>query len=206
MLTAIHDVYSPTRSMDPMVVSIYWSALQAYDIAVVRKAFDRHVKNPDGGQFMPKPADLIRVIAGSDQEAALVAWAKVGRAARSVGDEDVVFDDPLIHRVIYDMGGWTVFGRTNERDWPFVRKDFQNLYCGYRRVGEVPQYPAVLAGRYGGQSQTPRLIGDPDIASAVMLGGTDRPIIAITAPNYSVSSGVPLLSRAHAAADNAPKT
>lgn len=198
MLTAVHDIYAPTRKLDGMVIAIYWSALQAFDLAAVRQAFDRHVKNPDTGQFMPKPADLIRMMSGSTRDSALVAWAKVDAAVRRVGPHrDVAFDDPIIHRVLNDMGGWMALGNKTEDDWPFVAKEFENRYRGFRERGETPDYPAVLIGsagsdhrRLGKTPPPPMLIGDKAAATAVFVGGTDKPLIGITRADEHLSPGM----------------
>ncbi|MFO0207809.1 MAG: DUF6475 domain-containing protein, partial [Betaproteobacteria bacterium] len=105
MLSAVAAVYG--REITPEVTAIYWAALAPYDLGAVRQAFDRHVRNPDAGQFLPKPADLIRMLGGTTADSAMQAWAKVEKAIRRVGGhESVVFDDALIHRCIDDMGGW----------------------------------------------------------------------------------------------------
>lgn len=188
MLTAVAEVYRPEKPLDASVIAIYWHALEPFDLAAVRKAFDRHVKNPDVGQFMPKPADLIRMLQGSSQDAAFAAWTKVDHAIRQVGTyADVVFDDPIIHRVVQEMGGWIAFGTKTEDEWPFVAKEFENRYRGYRQRSDIPDYPAVLIGiagaynRNGGHPLTPpMLIGDAEKASSVVLGGTDRPLVTFT--------------------------
>ena len=118
----------------------------------------------------------------------LVAWAKVDRAVRQVGTwQSVVFDDALIHRVLHDMGGWLALERKTEDDWPFVAKEFQNRYRGYRGRSERPDYPPVLVGatqahnsRVGGGAPAPVLIGDAGQARAVLAGGTTSPLVGFS--------------------------
>lgn len=106
--------------------------MKPFDLAAVKDALNRHCVNPDNGQFMPKPADVVKLLQGSSQDGALVAWAKVDRAVRQVGTySTVVFDDPIIHRVVQDMGGWVALGDKREKEWPFVAKEFENRYRGY---------------------------------------------------------------------------
>lgn len=64
LLTAIAELYGKTLS--EWAQSLYWNALQQYDLGIVREALNRHVKNPDSGQFMPKPADVVRMMMLSD--------------------------------------------------------------------------------------------------------------------------------------------
>lgn len=167
------------------VIAIYWQGLRDLDLDALRHALNAHVQNPDSGQFMPKIADVRRMLGGTTQDAALVAWAKVDQAVRRVGTyADVVFDDPLVHRVLHDMGGWMGLGTKSEDEWPFVAKEFENRYRGYRMRSERPEYPPVLIGIAGAHNrkgnhaiQPPMLIGDQAKARAVIRGGTDKPLI-----------------------------
>lgn len=178
MLEALAALY--TRELSAGVLALYWNALQAYDLGSVRAAFDRHVKNPDTGQFFPKPADVVRMLEGTTVDAAAHAWAKVERAMRSVGGHvDVVFDDATIHRVVEDMGGWPKLCMTLETDLPFRAKDFQTLYRSYALRREIPSHPPLLIGRFSMQNmqeghpvQPPVLIGDAQACELVRIGGT----------------------------------
>lgn len=186
LLSAVSELYGKPPS--PMMQSLFWGALREYDFTAIRQAFDRHVKNPDTGQFMPKPADVIRMLAGTTQDAALVAWAKVDRTLRQVGPyRDVVFDDPLIHRALADMGGWIPLGEKTDDEWPFVAKEFENRYRGYKLRNETPEYPKILTGIANAQNsvnrkavEQPMLVGDPIKARQVMIGGTDKTLLKFT--------------------------
>jgi len=137
MMVSIGEYYG--REISDGLMGMYWQGLQHYDLAAVRDAMNRHVANPDSGQFMPKIADISKMLAGTTQDAALRAWAKVDQAVRRVGTyRDVAFDDPLIHRVLHDMGGWVAMGSKTEDEWPFVAKEFENRYRGFRARSETP--------------------------------------------------------------------
>lgn len=177
MMIALGEYYN--REISDDLMDMYWNGMSHLDISVVREAMNRHMQNPDSGQFMPKVADVIRMTGGSTQDAALIAWSKVDRAIRVVGCYDsVVFDDALIHRVIQDMGGWIGFGNKTEEDWVFVGKEFENRYRGYASRSERPEYPPVLSGmaeaqnlQLGYKAAPPRLIGDPERAKSVYERG-----------------------------------
>ena len=183
MLKAIAEYCSKPISAD--VVAIYWQGLRDLDLGAVRQALNAHVQNPDTGQFMPKIADIRRMLCGTTQDAALVAWSKVDKAVRQIGTyASVVFDDALIHRVLSDMGGYIAFGTKTDDDWPFVAKEFENRYRGYAMRGEKPEYPPVMIGMAeasnrseGFSSQPPVLVGDETKALAVMQSGTEKPLI-----------------------------
>lgn len=185
-LLAASELYG--KSVSEALAGIWWNALRAYDIEAIETAFQRHMTNPDTGQFMPKPADIVRLLAGTSQDAALVAWAKVDRAVRTVGPyASVTFDDALTMRVLQDMGGWIAFGTKDDDEWPFVGNEFVKRYQGYRQRGEVPEYPTrligisehdnVQKGRKGGEVV---LIGDPLKARAVADAGSTKPALGLT--------------------------
>jgi hypothetical protein len=166
MLVAVAAVYG--KDMSPAVVAIYFSALAPYDLAAVRQAFDRYVRNPDTGQFMPKPADLIRMIDGGTQDLALIAWTEVERSIRRIGSyADVEFADKRIHCVISDMGGWIRLCETTEESLPFVAKEFQTRYRAYSLRGEVPDATELIGretaenARLGYAKKPPTQIGGP---------------------------------------------
>lgn len=183
VLTGVSDYYG--KELSEGVQQLYWQGLQQYDVEAVEKALWDHTQNPDNGQFMPKIADITRSMQGRTQDQAAIAWSKVDRAIRHVGTyQDVVFDDSIIHRVISDMGGWIWFGNQIEDEWPFVARNFENRYRGYKLRGEVPEYPATLLGIANAQNQKegyrnnpPILIGNQSKAKAVMLDGTNAPLL-----------------------------
>ena len=152
-----------------------------------------HLKNPDSGQYMPKIADIVRLTEGGTADQAQQAWIKVESAVKRVGTwADVVFDDPLTHRIIADLGGWIWLGQQTEKEWPFVAKRFEAAYRGYRARGEVPDYPPKLTGianlensKEGMPMEPPVLIGDRQRAEAVMLGGKNQNSGFVRIGNFS---------------------
>ena len=167
------------KDLSDFAIGVWWEAMKPYDLGAVRDAMNRHAVNPDNGQFLPKPADVVKLIGGGTQDAALVAWAKVTNALRVVGRyKSVAFDDPLIHAVVSDMGGWIPLGDVKEDELPFRGKEFENRYRGYRLRSAVPPYPAKLLGimdrenaSRGFMPSEPVLIGDPGKARTVLQGG-----------------------------------
>jgi len=170
LLESVTQLYGKLLSSDAIV--LWWGALKHYDLPAVREGLSRHIQNPDTGQFMPKPADVVRLIGGTTQDSALQAWAKVDKAARGLGPYvSVVFDDPIIHAVLADMGGWTILGNKTEHEWPFVAREFENRYRSYRTLGRIEHYPPVLTGIADLQNESnglpvsePVLIGDKEQA------------------------------------------
>jgi len=127
------------------IVGVYWELLKRYEIADIRAAFERHFKNPDGGQFFPKPADLIRVIDGAPEDRAINAWSLVMQAIKNHGIyESVDFEDDSAHAAIEKMGGWIELCKMKESDEHFKCARFIKLYKSscfeptYSRLSYLP--------------------------------------------------------------------
>jgi len=183
MMLLVAEQYSKKPSDG--LIALYWQGLKGYDFQAVQDAVGRHLGNTDTGQYMPKIADIIRMMTGSTLDAALVAWAKVDRAVRTVGPyESVVFDDPLIHRVLHDMGGWCGLGSKTDDEWPFVAREFENRYRGFKSRNERVDYPAKMIGiheahnaKEGHRVAFPTLIGDKAKAQEVLALGTSGAVL-----------------------------
>ena len=182
-LTACMTLYN--RPMTPDVLELYTRALSRYDTDDILRALEVHLLDPDVGQYPPKPADLVRRISGSNTTVAARAWARVVEAVRLVGCwQSVVFDDPLIHACLEQMGGWIKVCQMTEDEIPFRAKDFERLYLGYKQQGAIPHYPPRLIGRaeasnseHGFQTQPPLMLGDAKRAQLVYQGGSDKPAL-----------------------------
>lgn len=204
LVTSVYAFYR--QDCSDFAVSVWWEACKPFDFAAVRSAFNRHAVNPDNGQYMPKPADIVKLLQGTSTDGAMVAWSKVDKAIRQVGTyASVAFDDQIIHAVIQDMGGWVELGRKSEDEWKFVANEFRTRYQGYRTQGGAGDYPRVLVGiaqaqnsQHGFQSQPPVLIGAPEAVKAVIRGGSDAPkigfhrssdpeLLALVAPRRAVA-------------------
>lgn len=202
-LTGIADYYG--KELSTGTLKLYFEGLRQYDLDAVEKALWAHTQNPDTGQWMPKIADVTKMLQGRTADQAAIAWSKVDAAVRRVGNyQDVVFDDPLIHRTLMDMGGWLQLSGKTEDEWPFVARDFENRYRGYRMRGEVPEYPPVLIGlanahngKQGLRTMPPILIGDQARAAQVMAGGSTAPLIEMkSAGELSAGAGIQRIGRA----------
>jgi len=184
------------------MLNIFWDALKRFEFADVSRAFNVHAQNPDNGQFAPKVADIMRMIEGSTQTQGMLAWSKVQKAIGSVGRmRSVAFDDPLIHAVISDMGGWYQLCSCNEEDIPFKARDFEKRYQGYRSRREVPEFQAYLIGGHESDNRLngyqhrsrPVLIGDPAKAMRVLESGSDRAPLRVTDTKQAISAAIPKL-------------
>jgi len=145
LLTGLAELHN--KKLSEQQFDIYWHALKHYEYKDVMQSLNRLIIDPDVGQFMPKPADVVRTIEGDSETRALVAWSKVMRAIREIGAwESVIFDDAKIHSVIMDMGGWIELCRKTTRELDFLLREFEKRYRSYQyRKNE--NCPAKLIGK-----------------------------------------------------------
>jgi hypothetical protein len=159
----------------------YWRLLSRFSLEEIERAIAGYCRSPQGHRFFPKPSELMALIVGSDADQALRAWSTVLRAIRGIGAyRTVVFDDPLIHAVIWDMGGWQALCAMRVEEEPFRAKEFERRYVGY--VARPPtRYPKQLAGitdtvnaaQGYGPIRPPTLIGDEQKALHVLHRGRE---------------------------------
>lgn len=185
VLKAVLDLYGKEASAP--VLRLWWAALEQFSIGEVRHGLTRFVRSPDSGSFPPKPADIIRMIEGTSGDRGTLAWSKVQEAFGRVGGwQSVAFDDPIIHAVIEDMGGWPKLCATDKDEMNFRAADFAKRYRTYAELG-INRFPAYLSGRHEGDNllrghnaPKPILIGDPEKAMQVIQQGQETPRLQIT--------------------------
>lgn len=163
-------------------LEIWWESMRRFELQDVRKAMSYHIQNPDRGQFPPRPADITRFLSGGSTDRALRAWSRVERALRHVGPyKTIIFDDPIIHRVLEEMGGWIdVCETSTEKDLDFKGQEFRTRYQGYavRRPEEwSPQligYVEQDCRAHGYEPPEPVIYGDQQKALQVHEQGRGR--------------------------------
>lgn len=185
VLKAVLDLYGKEASAP--VLRLWWAALEQFSIEEVRHGLTRFVRSADSGSFAPKPADIIRMIEGSAGDRGMIAWGKVQEAFGRVGGwKSVAFDDPIIHVIIDDMGGWPKLCSTEGDEMPFRSAEFAKRYRAYAERG-LERFPPYLTGRHeesnrlhGHPVPPPLLIGDPAKAAKVIEDGSSMPRLQIT--------------------------
>lgn len=187
LLTDVMAYYGKDASN--FVLSIWWTACENFEMEQVQKALQRHATDPERGQFAPKVADIVRVLQGTSTDRAAIAWGKVHEAMGSVGAySDVVFDDPAIHAVIEDLGGWPKVCRTDVDELSYLQHRFQESHRAYTGRGQF-EYQRRLAGDrspdfdYTSRNiplPRPALVGDRERAIAVLKNGNQAGKTLIT--------------------------
>lgn len=127
LLATAVAVYSKTITTG--MVDLYFAALQQHDLAVVRDGLSRHLQDPQAGQYMPKPADIIRQIQASHHD------------GRPEGDEAwsmaVVASDESVTTVLTDeiQGAlWVARPLIEMGDMIAGRKAFLDAYARLVRI------------------------------------------------------------------------
>lgn len=190
LVQIVTDVLAYYRQpVSEFTLSVWWQACQPYTIEQVSKALTAHATDPERGQFAPKVADLIRIMQGTHTDRAQLAWGKTLEAMASVGAyTDVVFDDPAIHAVVEDLGGWPKLCRTDTNDLGYVQHRFCESHKAYTGRGQFA-YPRRLMGdrspdyeyeKKGLPLPPPALIGNQDKARSVYQSGDRAGKTAIT--------------------------
>lgn len=184
---------------------LFWNACSPFEFEQVAAAFEAHAKDPENGRFAPKVADLVRVLQGTATDRAMLAWGKTLEAMGRVGAyTDVVFDDPAIHAVIEDLGGWPKVCRTEMAELGYLQHRFCESYRAYAGRGTF-EYPRRLIGardanavyeKFGLPLPQPALIGDAARCNLVFQGGSDAGKTAITFKSVDELVALPAPSRA----------
>lgn len=126
---------------------------EEFGFDLVVNAIKQHRRTPEVGMYFPQIAHVIGYLNGKSSDRANNAWSKVMRALREAGSNyHIVFDDPIIHQVISDMGGWARFcseiyeQNTHDREANvhFFAKEFNEKYETYAKHGVPQDYPKKI--------------------------------------------------------------
>lgn len=166
------------RPLTTDVADLYFLALKPFPFEEVMQAITRHLADPTRGRFWPMPADITRFITGSGTTLGLEAWARVLDAIRRHGGyASVVFDDPIIHVLIQECGGWPQLCAQPSDELRFIGQSFARRYDALA-VCPPRQWPAALYGReaisrssYGQSGVALTVIGDRSQAEQVYQQG-----------------------------------
>ena len=109
-------------------LNIYWDTLREYELDALLGAMQCHVKDPEHGRFMPKPADIIRHLAAGRIMGADAAW-EVAMKSR-LWDEDATI---VVSTAVF-------------RSFPFATWDMGDKVGA--RMAFKDAFPAALA-KYG---------------------------------------------------------
>lgn len=125
------------HELSEFAIGIWVDAMQGYGGDEITAAFGAHLRDPQAGRFIPKPADIIRQLRGSDDERALIAWGNVLQCAKSGGRTEGL--DAVARQTIESMGGMHAIQRSDESQNGFLQKRFVDAFKAYKRREEIEQ-------------------------------------------------------------------
>lgn len=161
----------------------FFETLSDLTIEQVEEAVIGYMAQPEAASaFMPTPGTLRKLAIGSLEDEAMSEWRRVINAVRAYGGyRSVAFDNPMVHAVIKDLGGWSAICRTETSELPFLEQRFCKLY---QRAKNTPiqnlEYPSHLAGivettngQYNEAGSPIVMIGDEETVKSVMKEATN---------------------------------
>lgn len=133
-------------------VQVYMKVLMPYDLERITFACNQVIRTYHYNN-MPKPADFLRHMGPGPDAVAEQALMKVKEMIRRHGrNATVAFDDPVIHQIIMDYGGWPSFNDSYsgvelgyENLWD---KDFRRKYTICAQVPDHKEIPVRLLGEF----------------------------------------------------------
>lgn len=175
-----NDIYN--KPVTPEGIKLIFESLSRFSITQIREAIQLHVNDTQNGNFPITPAHVVAQIEGRGDERAGAAWRKLYGAIGSVGNySDVVFDDPIIHAIIENEGGWLKVSLLSEDDLKYMQARFNKQYNGYVSKSGQFGYARILRGsenldRIGkGLEQTPpQIVGNLEKCRLVWKGGEEN--------------------------------
>ena len=117
--------------LNKMSLNIYWDTLREHELEALQEAMRCHIKDPDHGRSMPKPADIIRHLPGQHTIMGADAAWEVAMISR-LWDEDATIVTPMAVFMAFPFAIWRMGDKIGAR---MAFKD---------------AYPAALA-KYGDQ-------------------------------------------------------
>lgn len=177
------DIYG--KPVSATALDIVFRALQRFDIADIQKAIEIHINDTENGRFPIIPAHVVANIEGAGHERSAQAWNMLVGAIKHIGPyRDVVFDDPTIHAIVANEGGWLKVCDMSEEDLKFMQARFNKQYVGYVSRREF-NYPQMLKGITNSENsgkkddegksfeiEKPAVVGDSEKAKQTYLGGS----------------------------------
>ncbi len=141
-----------------------------------------HILSTKTFNKMPLAAEILEAINGRPEDAALVALAKVEKAMQQYGGSySVVFDDPVIHRVINAIpGSWVGMCEMDRDELKFVLKDFLKMYVAFIARNEMDT-PPKLYGRHDANNELMGYIASGRAKEYIGYVGDQQKAIALYA-------------------------
>ena len=127
------------REVTKELVKSYAEFLEPRDMEQCAAAVKTHIST---NRYFPLVCDIIDAVEGDNNEKATRAW---DRAYKLFEDsQDAKTDDPVLEKVVSDMGGWLILGTTNYEQLRFKQHDFIKRYMSELRHVEFTKFSNLL--------------------------------------------------------------
>lgn len=159
------------KDLNDNIIKLYFVALNRYEYDDVERAFGETVAR---NKFFPKPAELIELIEGNEDELIDMAYQDIKRIIYNGFHHALALANPITMAVVEAMGGQQSFYNAvyvDKHDDTAAYFEFKRLYKiylkQYKETGELPvtQYlPGYMDKLPGAESVKPsnlKLIGLP---------------------------------------------
>lgn len=148
------DVFGFYREpLSDFAVSVWWESCKTFELRAVRLAMTGHATDPERGQFIPKPADVIRQLRGTTKDEALTAWQRVIGQVGHVGRYGTPRLSEAESVALGAIGGWQRLCNSQEDELGHLAREF----CANFQAIEATERRQDLIGA---PSEVVRLAGD----------------------------------------------
>ena len=142
------------KKISTTLIKTYFKMLSGYSIEQVGAAFQSHLLDPDQGMFFPKPANIVKQLAGTtkqqDQDIecrAELAWAVIMGEMSRIGSYGTLnLEDRQAMAAVSAVGGWKKLCAQTFDQLVWVKKEFVSCYGNYERT-PLEALPQNLPGR-----------------------------------------------------------
>jgi hypothetical protein len=160
MLNEVYQLYNKTLTKEASVLWIGSMRSKGISGEDALSGLQAYITDPDKGQYIPKPSDIIGKVLGDGSDVETLAQVGFGimlEAVRKIGAYRVPqFDDPNIARAISSMGGWIQMCMMETDQIPTIRAQFVRAYTAtYKSAADLPPLKGIFSGQ--NEVQTNRL-------------------------------------------------
>ena len=174
------------EELSSLAFTVYFNALKKFSVLEITEAVSQFISYNEYSFRRPQPSQIANLITGSPGSRVLLASKKLREAIERYGPyRYLVFDDPLIHKIVEQMGGLVFFcQQRDEHELKFQMDRFQKFYRDFQGSRLPPgSYPSVLNSilhnEDRGLDEKERIywIGEKDKAMAVMKSGSKSKVL-----------------------------
>ncbi len=124
-MTGLAEVYE--KEVSEVFLKMYYQVLKS----LTKEQFDRAIQGilaTNKFHKFPLPAEFLDFAFGNPDDKANLALLKLEDGIKKYGFYDSVqFDDPLIHKAVESLGGWTKISGMTMDEWTWAKKDFLRI-------------------------------------------------------------------------------